>query len=103
MKEIKGANDFDLMDGNIFVDFWAAWCGPCKMMSPIFERLSEEYGDKIKFYKNNVDEYIDFAKTFQVMSLPTFIMFKNGKEVFRIVGTKPENAVKEELEKFLQS
>jgi thioredoxin 1 len=70
----------------VFVDFWAAWCGPCKMASPVLEELSEEYQGKVEFYKVDVDKNKDVPMKFGVRSIPTTILFKSGKEVERQVG-----------------
>lgn len=77
----------------ILVDFYADWCGPCKMMSPIVEELAEELKGKAKVGKINVDENSDIAVEYNVMSIPTLIVFKNGKEEKRLVGLRD----KEEL------
>lgn len=69
-----------------FVDFWAPWCGPCKLAEPVLEELSKEYEGKINFYKVNVDEEQDHSGQLGVMSIPTTILFKDGKEVARQVG-----------------
>jgi len=68
------------------VDFWAPWCGPCKMLGPVFEEAEQEIGDKALLAKVNVDNESDLAAQYRVSSIPTIIVFKNGKEVFRSVG-----------------
>lgn len=68
------------------LDFWAIWCGPCKMMEPIFEELEKEYKDKIEFVKINVDENPAEASKYGVMSIPTYVVEKDGKEIARKVG-----------------
>ena len=84
-----------------FVDFWASWCGPCKMLGPIFEELSGEYSGKVKFAKVNVDENPKIPANYGVRGIPTLIMFKGGKVVDQVVGAVPksqlENAVKKVL------
>lgn len=70
----------------MIVDFWAEWCGPCKIMGPMLEQLSEAYEGSVSFYKSNVDAEPDFAKRFNVMSIPTLVMFKEGQKLGSIVG-----------------
>ena len=84
-------------DRPVVVDFWAEWCGPCKMAAPIFESLAEKHGDKIKFAKLNIDEQGELAVMNRVMSIPTFIVFDGGKAVDRMIGLSSE----EELEEFV--
>jgi thioredoxin 1 len=80
------------------LDFWAPWCGPCKMMEPVFEELKKEFAGKVEFEEINVDEKPDIASTHGVMSIPTYIVLKDGKEVGRKVGFTP----KVEMLKLLQ-
>jgi len=80
-------------NGAAVVDFWAPWCHPCKMMAPVVEELAEEYQGKITVGKIDLDEHPDVATRFNIMSIPTLIFFKSGKEVSRIVGV----ATKEEI------
>jgi len=84
---------------SVLVDFWAAGCGPCQMMGPIIEELAEEVKDKYKVGKLNVDENRETASKYGVMSIPTLILFKNGKEVKQFVGVQSKETLKEELEK----
>ena len=84
-------------DKPVVVDFWAEWCGPCKMAAPIFEALAEKHGDKVKFAKLNIDEQGELAVMNRVMSIPTFIVFDGGKAVDRMIGLSSE----EELEEFI--
>ena len=83
----------------VFVDFYADWCGPCKMMSPVIDKLAEEYEGKIKVGKVNVDENGDLAVKYGIMSIPNMIFFKNGEVADRVVGAIPKPAMKEEFEK----
>ena len=72
----------------VLVDFWAEWCGPCKMIAPVLDEISQENGDKIKIVKVNVDENAELARRFEVMSIPTLIVFKDGEVAKRLVGAK---------------
>ena len=76
------------------IDFWAAWCGPCKMMAPNFEEAEQELASDYNFYKCNVDENSDLAIEYNVYSIPTIVAFKNGKEIARNVGFLPSSELK---------
>ncbi len=78
----------------VLLDFWASWCGPCKMLSPIVDEVAEELGDTAKVGKINVDEESDLASKFQVMSIPTLVVIKDGKEVKRSVGVISKDEIK---------
>lgn len=82
----------------VLIDFWAAWCGPCKLMAPVFEELSKVYEGKIKFAKLNVDENQDIASKYGVMSIPSLLLFNKGSEVDRIVGFAPRPVLKAKVE-----
>lgn len=86
-------------DKPVLVDFWAAWCGPCQMMGPIVDELAEEMKDKVKIGKLNVDENRETATNYSVMSIPTLIIFKDGKVVKQLVGVQAKENLKEELGK----
>lgn len=73
-------------DKPVLVDFWATWCGPCKMIAPLISQLAEEYGDKIKICKANVDENAELATSYGVSSIPTLLIFKNGEVVAQRIG-----------------
>ena len=79
------------------VDFWAVWCMPCLMVAPIIENLAKKYEGKIAFGKVNVDEEKDIAMRFSIMSIPTIIIFKDGKMVDQIIGAMPEKILEEKL------
>ena len=86
----------------VFVDFWAPWCGPCQMMGPMVEELSKEYeGKNIKIGKCNVDENGDIASHYNILSIPTFAVFKNGRPADQIVGGVQKEKLKEMIEKHL--
>ncbi|GIO94986.1 thioredoxin [Paenibacillus sp. FSL W8-0187] len=80
--------------GTVVVDFWAPWCGPCKMLAPILEELSTDLGDAVKIAKVNVDENPESAARFGVMSIPTMIFFKDGQPVDKVVGLNSKEALK---------
>lgn len=73
-------------DKLVVIDFFATWCGPCQMLSPIVEAMDQKYGDEVEFYKVNVDENQETAIRYDIMSVPTVIFFKNGEEVERQIG-----------------
>ena len=73
----------------VLIDFWANWCGPCRMMSPIIDKIAEEMGDKVKVCKVNVDENHELAEKYEIMTIPAFIIVKNGAETGRTIGGQP--------------
>lgn len=85
----------------VLVDFWASWCGPCRALGPVVEEISGELSDKLDVYKCNVDEEADLATRFRIVSIPTLILFKNGKPVHTMVGNMPKAELKKELEAYL--
>lgn len=87
--------------GLVMVDFWAVWCGPCQMVAPILDELAVEYKDKVKVMKLNTDENPEIAGKYQVMSIPTILIFKNGQPVERLVGAMPKRKFKEVLDSLL--
>ncbi len=94
-EEIKTATE------PVLVDFWAEWCGPCKMIAPILAEIAGEQAGKLRIAKLNVDEATDVARRFEVMSIPTLIVFDNGEPAKRIIGAKGKAALLDDLEEFL--
>lgn len=84
----------------ILVDFWATWCGPCKFMLPVFDRLAKKYSSKVNFGRINVDDYQSIAVKYDVYAIPTFIIFTNGKITDRAVGAVGEKGLENLLEKY---
>ena len=85
----------------VVVDFWAPWCGPCRMVAPVVEKLSADYAGKIKFCKVNIDEDPQIANQYDVKSIPTLMFIKAGRAVSSMVGAQPERSIKARLESFL--
>jgi thioredoxin 1 len=85
----------------VLVDFWAEWCGPCKMVAPVLEEIAAENPEKIRVVKLNIDDNLETARRFDVMSIPTMILFKDGDAQVRIVGAKGKGQLLQELGEFL--
>ncbi len=85
----------------VLVDFFAEWCGPCKMIAPSIDELAKDYDGKALVVKLNVDESMDTAQTFGVMSIPTLVFIKDGEEVDRVTGALPKDALQEKLDSLL--
>ena len=85
----------------VLVDFYADWCGPCKMMAPLVHQLAEEYAGKAKIGKVNVDQNIELAQKYRVMSIPTFVFFKNGEAVATVVGGMSKNELAGKIDEML--
>ena len=86
-------SNFDATTGSdrpVFVDFWAVWCGPCRIMDPVVERLASKYADKMLFGKVNVDEEMSISSRYEVFSIPTFMVFRNGQPMDAVIGAVGE-------------
>ena len=93
----------EVLDSNIpvMIDFWAEWCGPCKMIAPLIEELAKEYSGKIKVCKLNVDDASQLAAQYSIFSIPTLLIFKNGKPIEQLIGAQSKKAISEKLNSVL--
>lgn len=107
MSNVRTTTDADFKetvlssDKPVLVQFWADWCGPCKQLSPVLDKLAGEYSDKIDFVKINTDQNAETTRAYNVMSLPTMNVYKDGEVVKQIIGAKPKRALEKELSEFL--
>ena len=88
-------------DVPVLVDFWAEWCGPCKMISPVLEEIAQEHEGKIRIGKLNIDDNLDVTRRFDVLSILTLILFKDGEPQVRLIGAKPKGQLLEEISAYL--
>lgn len=103
MIKVIESKDFEaeVKDGIVVVDFYADWCGPCKMLAPVFQELAGEMQAYAKFIKIDVDKTQDIAVKFQVASIPTMVILKDGKEADRIVGFVPKQAIESKIKQYI--
>ncbi len=105
MSKIINTNEFinevENKKGAVVVDFFATWCGPCKMLSPVYDSLGEQMKEKAEFLKVDIDQSMELAQRFSVTTVPTVIVFKDGKEMDRLVGFIPKNNLQDKVEEYL--
>lgn len=103
MKVVNNEEFDELVKGDkpVLVDFFATWCGPCKMLNPVLEQVSEESDGQYEVVKIDIDQSYDIAKKFGIMSVPTMIIFKDGEEQEKLVGLRPKNIIEETIKKYI--
>src|SRR3954447_24500844 len=104
MADIKHVTDADFQaevlesEQPVLVDFWAAWCGPCRVVAPVLEEIAAERGDELRIVKLNIDENQQIAMDYQILAIPTMVLFRNGQEAARIQGAMPKKRLEAQLE-----
>lgn len=93
--------DISEKDKLVIVDLWAEWCGPCKLMEPVLKEIAKEYSESVKLVKLNIDHNQATPTKYNVMNIPTLLLFKNNKEVDRIIGAMPKNQLVKKLKKYM--
>ena len=105
MSSVKVLNtdsfDSQVNSGVTVIDFWAPWCGPCKMLAPVIEQISDEYSGRLQICKVNVDDNQELAARYGIMSIPSVLVFKNGEVVDKMVGSRPKSQIKEMIDKYI--
>lgn len=101
VKTAQFRGDVEESKGIVVVDFFATWCGPCKMLAPVFESLGEEMKDQAKFIKVDIDESLEIAQRFNISTVPTMMIFKNGKPVESLVGFMPKEKIESKIKSHL--
>ncbi len=105
MAQVISSDEFnnlvDNIEGIAVVDFFATWCGPCKMLAPVFQEVGNELEGKAKFYKVDIDQSLDIARKFNVSTVPTVIIFKNGEAIERLVGFMPKENLLAKIKEYI--
>ncbi len=105
MAQVISSEEFNNLvehvEGIAVVDFFATWCGPCKMLAPVFQEVGNELEGKAKFYKIDIDESLDIARQFNVSTVPTIIIFKNGEAIERLVGFMPKENLAAKIREYI--
>lgn len=105
MAQVISSEEFNNLventEGIAVVDFFATWCGPCKMLAPVFQEVGNEFEDKADFYKVDIDESLDIARQFSVSTVPTVIIFRNGEPIERLVGFMPKENLAAKIKEYI--
>ena len=105
MAQVINSEEFNNLventEGIAVVDFFATWCGPCKMLAPVFQEVGNEFEEKADFYKVDIDESLDIARQFSVSTVPTVIIFRNGEPIERLVGFMPKENLSAKIKEYI--